>query len=127
MNLFVFLATCAAGGIGAAVRFLIDGLIQTRFVTVFPVGTLVINVTGSFILGLVTGLTASGSVPAEWLAILGAGFAGGYTTFSTASFETIRLAQRGKYAMAATNMIVPLILAIWFGIAGLWIGTTIWL
>ncbi|PRB44508.1 fluoride efflux transporter CrcB [Arthrobacter sp. MYb23] len=92
-----------AGGVGAAVRFMVDGLIRQRVKTAFPWGTMLINVTGSFALGFLAGLVMRGHAPGSLFLILGTGFLGGYTTFSTASLETIRLIQSGKTGLALIN------------------------
>jgi len=97
------LSICVAGGMGAALRLILDGLIRARVKSTYPVGTTVINVTGSFLLGLVTGLATSQLVPNQWQLVLGTGFLGGYTTFSTASFETVRLIEDRRYVAAAFN------------------------
>ena len=97
------LLICAAGGIGAALRLVVDGVIRTRFPFSYPVGTTVINLTGSFLLGILTGLTISQLVPHQWQLIVGTGLLGGYTTFSTASFETVRLIEDRRYVAAAVN------------------------
>ena len=94
---------CVAGGVGAALRLILDGLIWTRIKSTYPVGTTVINLTGSFLLGLLTGLVASQLVPHQWQLIIGTGLIGGYTTFSTASFETVRLIEDRRYIAAAFN------------------------
>lgn len=84
-----------AGGLGAVTRFVVDALVNRRgHRGPWPRGTLLINVTGSFLLGLVTGLAATRSgagVSTEVVAVAGTGFCGGYTTFSTASIEVVRL------------------------------------
>jgi fluoride exporter len=97
------LLICMAGGIGAALRFVLDGLIQTLVRATYPVATTVINLSGSLMLGLLTGLVASHLVPHQWQLIVGTGLLGGYTTFSTASFETVRLLQDRRYVAAALN------------------------
>ena len=94
---------CVAGGVGAALRLILDGLIRTRIKSTYPVGTTVINLTGSFLLGLLTGLVTSQLVPHQWQLIIGNGLLGGYTTFSTASFETVRLIEDRRYVAAALN------------------------
>jgi len=94
---------CVAGGIGAALRLVLDGLIKARIRSSYPVGTTVINVTGSFLLGLLTGLAMSHAVPQRWQLVAGTGLLGGYTTFSTASFETVRLIEDRRYVAAACN------------------------
>ena len=103
MTPLLVLAVAAAGGIGAVARLVLDGLLRSRVAINFPLGTTVINVSGSFLLGLVTGLALAHGLPAEWRAILGTGFLGGYTTFSTASYETVRLAQQRRYRAALVN------------------------
>jgi CrcB protein len=83
-----------AGGLGAVTRFLVDTLVARHNPFQVPLGTLVINVSGSLLLGILTGLVtssdpASAAVTAK--AVVGPGFCGGYTTFSTASVESVRL------------------------------------
>jgi CrcB protein len=97
------LLICIAGGIGAALRLLLDGLIRTRVHSPYPLATTVINLTGSLVLGLLTGLATNQLVPQQWQLIIGTGLLGGYTTFSTASFETVRLIEDRRYVAAALN------------------------
>lgn len=92
-----------AGGVGAGLRFIIDGLIRARARTALPVGTMLINITGSLLLGLLTGLVAAHYTDTAVGLILGTGFLGGYTTFSTASFETVRLVQARRTGLAVIN------------------------
>ncbi|MFD1214169.1 fluoride efflux transporter CrcB, partial [Arthrobacter sp. GCM10027362] len=92
-----------AGGAGAGTRFIVDGLIRSRMHSALPVGTIAINVSGSFLLGLLAGAAMHRGLPAELQLILGTGFLGGYTTFSTASVETVRLIQAGRGGLAAAN------------------------
>jgi fluoride exporter len=94
---------CVAGGVGAALRLMLDGLIRAQIKSTYPVGTTVINLTGSFLLGLLTGLATSQMVPHQWQLIIGTGLLGGYSTFSTASFETVRLIEDRRYIAAAFN------------------------
>ena len=109
-----------AGALGAPVRYLLDGFVQDRSSGVFPRGTLVVNVTGSFVLGVITGLTlyhAFGTTPKL---VLGTGFCGAYTTFSTFSYETVRLAEARAFGAATRNalshVLVPALAAA-FGLA----------
>jgi fluoride exporter len=114
------LLICVAGGIGAALRLMLDGLIRARTTFSYPVGTTVINITGSFLLGLITGLATSQLLPLQWQLMIGTGFLGGYTTFSTASFETVRLIEDRRYVAAALNglgMLVICTAAAAFGFA----------
>jgi CrcB protein len=117
------LAVAVAGGLGAVARLVLDGVLRSRVAINFPLGTTVINVTGSFLLGLVTGLALAHGLPVEWRAILGTGFLGGYTTFSTASYETVRLAQQRRYRAAFVNGFGMLVLALAAAGLGLWLGS----
>jgi len=122
MTAMLVLGVAAAGGVGAVARLVLDGLLRARVRIAYPLGTTVINVTGSFLLGLVTGLALAHGLPAEWRAVLGTGFLGGYTTFSTASYETVRLAQQRRYRAALVNGVGMLVLALAAAGLGLWLG-----
>jgi CrcB protein len=108
-----------AGGLGAAARFVLDGLIRSRVRTIVPAGTMIINLSGSLLLGFLTGLVLFHAVPDDWRLVLGTGFLGGYTTFSTASFETARLLQERRWVAALTNGLGMLVLAVLAAIAGM--------
>ena len=97
------LLLCVAGGIGAAARLVLDGLIRSRLRSSYPVATTVINLTGSLLLGLLAGLAAGQLLPYAWQLIAGTGLLGGFTTFSTASFETVRLLEDRRYVAAVLN------------------------
>jgi fluoride exporter len=84
-----------AGSVGAVTRFVVDGTIRARAQSRLPVGTVAINLSGSLLLGVLTGLVMYHAAPLRLTLVAGTGFCGGYTTFSTASFETVRLAQQG--------------------------------
>lgn len=122
MTPLLFIAIAAAGGAGAALRLLVDGLVRRGRATVLPVGTLVINVTGSFALGVVTAIAADGLLPAPIALVLGAGLLGGYTTFSTASFETVRLVQQRRWLAALAVGVGMLALSLAAAAAGLALG-----
>ena len=100
------LLICLAGGLGAALRLVLDSLIRTRLKSTYPVGTAVINLTGSLLLGLLTGLTTGYLVPQQYQLIIGTGLLGGYTTFSAASVETVRLLEDRRYVAAAVHVVV---------------------
>lgn len=99
--MWLALVVSLAGGLGAVLRFVVDGVIRARVRTAFPVGTAVINLSGSFLIGLVSGAAAHLAGPA--VVVLGTGLLGGYTTFSTASFETVALARQGSWGKAVLN------------------------
>ena len=107
-----------AGGLGAAARFMLDGALTARLSRSLPTATLVINVLGSFLLGLVTGGIDDG---AALRAALGVGFLGGFTTFSTASVEGWRLLRAGRAAAAALHAGGGLIAGVLAAFLGLWL------
>lgn len=111
MSWYLFLALSLAGGIGAAARLLVDGAIRAATGPRLPVGTVVVNVVGSLLLGLLTGLVVAGVLPEQWRLIAGTGFLGGFTTFSTASFETVRLVQQRRGIAAVLNGVGVALLA----------------
>ncbi len=108
------------GGLGAMARFSLDSWISTHWRSTLPVGTVVINVMGSLLLGLLTGW-ALRTAEGELLAILGTGFLGGYTTFSTASIEAARLARGGRGIAAVFHAVVMVVLGLSFAFLGLWL------
>ncbi|MBC3843468.1 fluoride efflux transporter CrcB [Streptacidiphilus sp. 4-A2] len=112
--LMVFLG----GMIGAPVRYLADRAVQTRHRSVFPLGTLLINVSGAFILGAVGAATTHQHLSGNVSLLLGTGFCGGLTTFSTFSFETMRLLEDGSLAEAGLNVVGSLL----FGLAAAFAG-----
>lgn len=123
MSLLEFVAVCLAGGIGAALRFVVDGLVREKLPSPFPFGTAVINLSGSFVLGLVAGGTVSAVAAPGWALVTGTGLLGGFTTFSTASLESMRLLQQRRYSLAFANGFVVLILSVLLALAGLRLGS----
>lgn len=115
------IAACA-GGLGAAGRLSLDGWIRAHSKTSYPLGTTIINVSGSLVLGFVTGLALGGEISGQWRLILATGFLGGYTTFSTATFETVRLLQQRRYLAALSNGFAMLVASVAAAAAGLWLG-----
>jgi fluoride exporter len=104
------LALCVAGGVGAALRFVVDGSIRHHTSGSYPLATMIVNVSGSLLLGLITGLVLSDLVTHTWQLVLGTGLMGGYTTFSTASLETVRLAEDRRWWAALINGIGMILL-----------------
>ncbi|MDO5751641.1 MULTISPECIES: fluoride efflux transporter CrcB [unclassified Arthrobacter] len=125
MTPLVFVALAVAGGLGAATRFAVDGIIGTRVRTVFPWATFFINVSGSLILGLLTALAADTVVPTALALVAGTGFLGGYTTFSTTSFETVRLLGEKRYAVSFANAVGTLVVTVAGAALGYWVGSLI--
>jgi CrcB protein len=102
----------AAGALGALARYLVDGAVQDRVEGIFPWGTLAVNVSGSLVLGVVAGLALYHGLPGMPTSILGAGFCGAYTTFSTFAYETVRLAEEGSRASALVNVMASMALGL---------------
>lgn len=111
-----------AGGVGAVARFVVDALVA-RLRTGFPLGTVVINVTGSFLLGLVAGWWSGHGGDPGLRTVLGTGFLGGYTTFSTASVEAARLALAGRGIAAAVHAVGMMTVAVLAAALGWWLGS----
>ena len=116
------LLVCLAGGLGAVARFVLDGLIRARIGASYPVATTVVNLTGSLLLGVVTGLALGQLVSDSLHLVLGVGFLGGYTTFSTASYDTVRLVQEGRWTSALANGVGTLLVSVLLAALGLWLG-----
>ncbi len=117
------IAAIALGGfLGAPARVLVDRFVAARSVSELPFGTFAVNVSGSLVLGLLTGLALRGHVPATVKGAVGTGFCGAYTTFSTWSFETVRLLEERELLLAVLNVGVSLAVGLAAAGAGLAIG-----
>jgi CrcB protein len=99
------LAVGLAGAVGAVARYVTDGAVQDRTSGPFPFGTMTVNVAGSFVLGIVTGLAWYHGLGGSAHAIVGVGFCGAFTTWSSVSWETVRLAEEGLGRLALLNMV----------------------
>lgn len=109
--------------LGGVARYLLGGLVQQAGRGTFPTGTLVINVTGSFLLGLIYRYAAdSVAITPELRAMLAIGFCGGFTTFSTFSYETVRLIEDGEFARASVYMLLSVGLSVGGAMLGLAAG-----
>lgn len=102
----------AAGAIGAPVRYLVDGFIGDVTAGPYPWGTFLINASGSFLFGLLTGLALYHAFPATPKIILGTGFCGAYTTFSTFGVETVRLVEDGFHRHAVVNLVASVVVSL---------------
>jgi fluoride exporter len=100
-----WLGACALGALGALGRFTVDGAVSARRPSDFPFGTLAVNLSGGFALGLLVGLGVAGD--ARFL--LGTGLLGGYTTFSTWMVEAQRLGEDGEWRLMWLNLGVPMV------------------
>jgi CrcB protein len=114
-----YLLVLAGGGTGALARYVAASAIMTRFGGRFPLGTLAINVTGSFLIGfLMTILTERYQLDPQWRLLLVVGFLGGYTTFSSFEWETFTAVRDGALWAAMSNVVASVVL----GYAAVWLG-----
>lgn len=120
-----WIAFLAAAGIGAPLRYVLDGWVQERTGGAFPWGTFTVNVTGCLALGLLTGLGMYHGLGANVRTALGTGGVGAYTTFSTFTFETIRLAEEGATDEAIRNIAANLLVGLAAAGAGLAIAAAL--
>lgn len=115
-----FLLICLGGALGTGARFLISTGMARAFGPQFPRGTILINLTGSFLIALVLELSLrTGAISPGLRLFLTTGVMGGYTTYSSFNYETLRLAEDGSYALAAVNLAVTVVGCLVAGVAGL--------
>jgi fluoride exporter len=115
--------TLFAGALGAVARFRVDASFKKRWQTSFPWATFSINITGSLLLGILAGAVLYHGQTSIWQTVVGTGFCGGYTTFSTASFETVRLVEQNRRALALINAVGSLVVSVAAcatGLAAVW-------
>jgi CrcB protein len=115
-----FLLVLVGGAIGAPLRYLIDRTVQARHDTTFPWGTFAANVTGSMILGALTGAVLAGAASQNIQLFLGTGLCGALTTYSTFSYETLSLAEAGARFLAAVNVVASVVA----GLGAVFVGMT---
>ena len=121
----IYLVVALGGFVGAPSRYLIDRAVNNRVESDLPWGTFLVNISGSFVLGLLTGLSLSNHLSSVAKALLGTGFCGAYTTFSTFTFETVRLIEVGQYLEATLNAVVSLVVGLVGAGVGLAIGLAV--
>ena len=115
-------AVAIVASIGAVCRYVADQVISHRHDSVFPLGTFTINVVGSFVLGLVTGLATHHGLSTTAATVIGSGFCAGFTTFSTWMWETVALAETGAALEASINAVASLVVGLAAAGLGLWIA-----
>ncbi|WP_030571872.1 fluoride efflux transporter CrcB [Streptomyces aureocirculatus] len=113
-----WLLVVAGAMIGAPLRYLTDRAVRTRYDTLFPWGTFAVNVVGSLVLGLVTGAAVAGAASAHTQLFLGTGLCGALTTYSTFSYETLRLAEEGARLPALVNAVASVLAGLGAAFAG---------
>jgi fluoride exporter len=118
VTLLLWFGVILLGGAGAVLRFLVDRSVSGRLGRLFPYGTLVVNLSGAVILGMITGLALS---PAAAL-LAGTATVGAYTTFSTWMFETQRLAEDRQVLGLLANVILSLVVGLAAAATGRWLG-----
>ena len=120
------LLVIGGAAIGAPLRYLSDRAIQARHDSVFPWGTLAVNVIGSLILGLITGAVAAGGASAQVQLAVGTGFCGALTTYSTFSYETMRLLEGDARFFAAANVLASIVAGLGAAFLGVAISQALW-
>ncbi|AZM57047.1 fluoride efflux transporter CrcB [Streptomyces sp. WAC 01529] len=113
--------------IGAPLRYLTDRAVQRRHDTVFPWGTFTVNVVGSLILGVLAGAATAGAASSSTQLFLGTGLCGALTTYSTFSYETLRLAEEGAGFYAVANALGSVAASLGAAFAGVAVAEAIWL
>ncbi|MEB3034124.1 fluoride efflux transporter CrcB [[Mycobacterium] nativiensis] len=118
MSPLVWVCVGLAGGVGAVLRFVVDRAVARRVASAFPAGTLVVNLSGAAVLGLMSGLV----LPAEVTLLAGTALIGSYTTFSTWMLETHRLAEERQFRTAAANIVAGIVLGLAATELGRWVA-----
>jgi CrcB protein len=118
VGVLTYLGVAVLGGLGAVARYRVGAAVAARVGGDFPIGTLVVNLTGTLALGVLVGA----AVPARAELLLGIGFLGGYTTFSTWMVETARLGEAREVALLIANIAVPMLLGLGAAALGYVVG-----
>ncbi|MCH5671857.1 fluoride efflux transporter CrcB [Streptomyces gilvus] len=121
-----WLLVVAGAMIGAPLRYLTDRAVQSRHDSVFPWGTFLVNVSGCLILGLLTGAVAEGAAGGHLQLLLGTGLCGALTTYSTFSYETLRLTETGAELYAAANVVGSVTAGLGAAFAGVALARALW-
>ena len=121
MNAAAYAWVALGSAIGGVARFWLANLIAERWPASLPWGTVIVNVTGSFAIGLLAAMTTAGGrwqLDPRWAPFLMSGICGGYTTFSAFSLQTLVLAQQQQHWHALANIVLSLVLCL----AAVWLG-----
>jgi len=114
-----FLLVCLGGAVGTGARYLLGGWVAQLAGPAFPVGTLAINVIGSFAIGIVAAVGLSGGIGPDARVILSVGVLGGFTTYSSFNYETLAFAQRGAWSLALAYVAATFLGCLGAGVLGI--------
>jgi fluoride exporter len=117
----IILAIGSGSFIGGVLRYLLSQFIQAKYTTAFPLGTLVVNLVGCFLIGLVFGLVDKGTMTQNWKLFLATGVLGGFTTFSAFSNEALALLRDGHHGYAATYIVSSVVVGLLATAVGIFI------
>ncbi|MFD5916838.1 fluoride efflux transporter CrcB [Kitasatospora sp. NPDC058201] len=121
-----WLLVVAGAAVGAPLRYLTDRVVQSRHDSVFPWGTFTVNAAGCLVLGLLTGAVAAGAASSHVRLLVGTGFCGALTTYSTFSYETLRLAEGGAVRYALANVAGSVVAGLAAVYAGAGLASALW-
>ncbi|MFD6292241.1 fluoride efflux transporter CrcB [Streptomyces sp. NPDC060205] len=114
------------GMVGAPLRYLTDRAVQSRHDSGFPWGTFTVNVVGCLVLGTLTGAATAGAASSQVQLLLGTGLCGALTTYSTFSYETLRLAETGARSQAVLNAVASVTAGLGAAFVGVTVAQAIW-
>ncbi|MEV4615200.1 fluoride efflux transporter CrcB [Kitasatospora sp. NPDC049258] len=121
-----WLLVIAGALVGAPLRYLTDRAVQSRHESVFPWGTFAVNLTGCLVLGLLTGAVTAGAAPSRLQLLLGTGLCGALTTYSTFSYESLRLAETGARLYAVANVAGSVLAGLGAAYTGTAVARALW-
>ncbi|MBL7489925.1 fluoride efflux transporter CrcB [Frankia sp. AgB1.9] len=121
-----WLLVIVGAAVGAPLRYLTDRAVQARHDTVFPWGTFTVNVAASLVLGLLTGAVTAGAASSRLALLVGTGLCGALSTYSTFSYETLRLAEDGSWLLAAANALGSVLAAFGAAVLGVAVARAVW-
>ncbi|MFF7215411.1 fluoride efflux transporter CrcB [Streptomyces sp. NPDC008238] len=121
-----WLLVIAGAAVGAPLRYLTDRAVQARHDTVFPWGTFTVNVVGCLVLGLLAGAVTYDAASHSVQLLVGTGFCGALTTYSTFSYETLRLAETGARFFAVANVVASVVAGVGAAFTGAAVAQALW-
>ncbi|WP_045877293.1 fluoride efflux transporter CrcB [Pseudofrankia sp. DC12] len=121
-----WLLVIVGAAVGAPLRYLTDRAVQARHDTVFPWGTFTVNVAASLVLGLLTGAVTAGAASSRLALLVGTGLCGALSTYSTFSYETLRLVEDGSRLLAAANALGSVLAAFGAAVLGVAVARAVW-